>query len=381
MQHTTLAVTFTALVIGTIAALVAWRVARPGTTKRVLLALFASGVVALVAAWASLFVLVPRGLDEWGVVHLAYLLLTVSIPMVGVALVITGWRDARSWLAIAVGALLVVPAPLGLYATHVEPSWLRTDHLDLALDPSRTGDDPILVAVLSDIQTNRIGAHEREAVDRVMAAEPDIILIPGDLFQGDRDEIEREADAMRELLGRLHAPGGVYFVQGDSDHYLEMTTLLPGTDITPLLDEVVDVEVHDRTVRVGGIRNSRYTGHSGRPMYSSRSRDTIDSLESAPEDGTIRILVAHRPDAVNELDTDSRIDLVVSGHTHGGQVVLPLIGPPVTLTDVPRDLARGGLHEVDGNAIVVSPGVGMVRGQAPQVRFLSRPAVVLVEMR
>ncbi len=74
------------------------------------------------------------------------------------------------------------------------------------------------------------------------------------------------------------------------------------------------------------------------------------------------------------------MDLTVAGHTHGGQVVVPGLGPLLTLSDVPRDVARGGLHEVDGNPVYVSPGVGLERGRAPQVRLFNRPAVAVLTL-
>jgi uncharacterized protein len=374
MEHTTAAVTATAVLIGALAALTTWFVARRRTTTRVMLAVVAAGLVTVVTAVASLFVLVPRDLDAWGVVHLAYLLLTIAVPMVGITLVAVGLRVERMWLAVGIGAVLMVPAPLGAYATHVEPTWLRTDDVALDIDAARSGSDPIRIGVLSDIQTNDVSGYEQSAVDRLMATEPDIILIPGDLFQGTQEQVLRNRGEMGVMLRGLDAPGGVYFVQGDSDHYLELTSFLPATGIVPLFDEIVDVTVGDREIRIGGILNP--------DDYDYDDTNTVvRQLEDAPEDGTIRILMSHRPDVVNVLSDDSRIDLTVAGHTHGGQIVLPFAGPPVTLSDVPRSVARGGLHTMDGNPIVVSPGIGMVRGQAPQVRFLSRPAIVLVDLR
>jgi uncharacterized protein len=74
------------------------------------------------------------------------------------------------------------------------------------------------------------------------------------------------------------------------------------------------------------------------------------------------------------------IDLVLAGHTHGGQVVLPLLGPPHTAIRLPRRYA-GGLNDYGGIALHVSRGIGMERGFAPPVRFLCPPEVCVVDVR
>ena len=93
-----------------------------------------------------------------------------------------------------------------------------------------------------------------------------------------------------------------------------------------------------------------------------------------------RILLAHRPDIALLLPPDSGIDLTVSGHTHGGQVAVPLLGPLVTSSRVSRAVAAGGLHDVRGNPLFVSTGVGMTRLDAPQIRLLTQPAVGLITL-
>ena len=249
---------------------------------------------------------------------------------------------------------------------------MRVDHVDVAVDPERTGGDPITIGVLADLQTNRVGHHEREAVDRLVAAAPDVIVIPGDLFHGNDSEYARELDAMRDLLGRLKAPHGVYFTQGDADPDVWRERMLEGTDIEVLDRDVVDVEIGDRRLRIGG--------HTLHP--SAHDADVVRSeLQATEDDGAITVLVAHRPDTVLYLPPRSRVDLTIAGHTHGGQIVVPGIGPLVTLSEVPRAVARGGLHEVAGNQIYVSPGVGIERGDAPQVRLFNRPAVAILTLR
>ena len=95
----------------------------------------------------------------------------------------------------------------------------------------------------------------------------------------------------------------------------------------------------------------------------------------------MRILFAHRPEVVYRLGPNTRVDLVVAGHTHGGQVQIPFFGPPITLTSVPRHVAAGGLHDMNGRRIYVSRGVGWEHGHAPRVRFLCPPEATLLTLR
>jgi predicted MPP superfamily phosphohydrolase len=331
--------------------------------------LVVAGGIVLVAASG---VVVAGGLRMFGVIHLAYLLGTVSVPLVGVAVAAVSWRGGAGarWPAVA-AVVLLLPAPLGIYATHVEPFWLRVDHIAVVVPEERAGRDPVRIGVLADLQTNQVGDYEHEAVTRLLAAEPDLILLPGDLFHGDESEWRRELEPMRELLRRLDAPHGVFFVQGDADPPIWTERILEGSSIQVLDRDVVELEVGDRRIRLGG-----HTLHPSGPDADHVRAE----LQATDDPDVITILLAHRPDTVLYLPPRSRVDLTVAGHTHGGQIVIPGFGPPVTLSDVPRHVARGGLHAVDGNPIYVSPGVGMERGDAPQVRLFSRPAIGILTL-
>jgi predicted MPP superfamily phosphohydrolase len=85
--------------------------------------------------------------------------------------------------------------------------------------------------------------------------------------------------------------------------------------------------------------------------------------------------MGHRPDfALGEVDSD----LLVAGHTHGGQVRLPFFGPVMTLSNVPRSWAAGVTKLPGNRTLVVSRGIGMERGGAPELRFLCRPELVVL---
>ena len=103
-------------------------------------------------------------------------------------------------------------------------------------------------------------------------------------------------------------------------------------------------------------------------------------LEALRGDADVRIVMSHAPDTVLAMRGEPRADLIVAGHTHGGQIVVPGFGPPMTLSHVPRHIARGGLHTHAGRAIYVSRGIGLERRQAPRVRLLCPPEISVLTL-
>lgn len=372
---TTFAVTLIATLAGLAGMVALWLA--PGRLGGIVPTTFGLAVAAAIGA-VALVPLFVVGLGFFGIVHLAYLGLVVSVPMVGVALGARALATDTVTAPWAAGAIvLVLPAAVGWYATHVEPYRLRVDQVTVAVAVDRTGDDTVRIGVLADLQTDNVTDHERAAVARLLAEQPDLILLPGDLFQGSPEQFADHEDEMRALLGQLRAPHGVYFVRGDTDHGDFADRALQGTDIVILDDETTDISIGDRRIRLGGNRLD-YASTSA--LAVRRALEAPANVPGEPDDGTIRILVAHRPDAVVDLAPDSRVDLTVAGHTHGGQIVVPGFGPPLTLSGVPRQVGGGGLHDLDGNQIYVSTGVGLERDQAPQIRLFCPPSIGILTL-
>ncbi len=328
--------------------------------------------MALVVAGMTTVVLIALGLvggtGPFVAMHVAYFGVVVTVPLIAVGTLVLARAELRPSL---VGAcvLCLVPVPLGVYASHVEPGWLRVDHVAVPVSDQRAGAGAVRVGVLSDMQMATVGEHERRAVRQLMEQRPDVILVPGDLFHMEPARFEAQLGALRELYSQLHAPHGVYVVPGDVDGLAMLQRVTEGTDLQLLVDTTTRIDVRDRQLLVGGVGGR----HDDVGAATVRA-----ALMAEPADGAITVQLAHRPDAVLELPPASRVDLTVSGHTHGGQIVVPLVGPLLTLSDVPRHVARGGLHDIAGNRVYVSPGVGAERGGAPQVRFLNRPSVAVL---
>ncbi|MEC7983710.1 MAG: hypothetical protein VX278_01020, partial [Myxococcota bacterium] len=108
-------------------------------------------------------------------------------------------------------------------------------------------------------------------------------------------------------------------------------------------------------------------------------RDSKKGLWSQPSDPSrFTVILGHNP---NFSLKRPEADLYLAGHTHGGQVQLPLIGPLITLSDVPRDQAHGRSELENGATMIVSRGIGMERYDAPRLRFLCLPEIVVIDLQ
>jgi len=349
-------------------AFVAWAARTHPTRPRL-----AVGVVlAFVALALKGVLLLKLGVElHFGVMHVLWLDFVIVLPLAAALLGLLAWRAGGAAVRTLV-VLGLLAAPVGAYASFVEPNRLVVERATVELPAARAGHDPIHVAVLSDIQFEHVGDHEREAVARLMAQRPDVILLTGDYHQGSRAQFARERPAIRRLFARLRAPGGVFAVQGDVEGPGDTRRTFAGTGIRTLFDETARTRVGDRELTIGGVQLAYW-----RPAARTFTR-RFERLRGTRD---VRILVAHRPDEVLGLRPQTRVDLVAAGHTHGGQVQLPLLGVLQSGSRVPGEVAAGGLHVLDGRTIYVSRGVGVERGQAPRLRSGAPPEISLLELR
>lgn len=351
---------------------VAHRVLQLGGPKKISLFRLASAAF-VVAVWVGAKMLVVRIVPPQSfflTVYFVYVDVFVLLPVAGAYLLSSRKLELTKSVRIA-AVLCVLLAPLGIYASFIEPQRLVAEETTIRVPKERAGPGPLRIAVLADIQCHTITDHERAAVARALEFKPHLILLPGDLMQIWPDEEERAVPEFRELLMPLVAPMGAYFVMGNCDTREPVLRALEGTPVQFLGDRAVTLERAGWHVRLGGAEIR---------LGAPSTRQFVEAFEREPESRELRLLCSHLPDIALLLSDPSRVDLLVSGHTHGGQVQLPLFGPLITLTAVPRAVAAGGYHELGGRRLYVSRGVGCERGFAPRVRFLCPPEVSLLTL-
>ncbi len=325
------------------------------------------------------------GVDGFTLIHVAYVVGTVGVPLAG-SIVLLRARP-RPGAVTAACVIALAAAPIGLYATYVEPFWLRVDTVELAVEGI---DERIRIGVLADLQTTAIGDYERDAVERLLGFRPDIVVLPGDLYQFDADLLDERAPQFTQLIGRIvdDVPL-VYLVSGNTDTVAGLRQITGGTGARVLDNEIDTFELKGVLVSIGGTtlfgddaaaRRMAARLAGGGQAGGGQTGDGRAGDEHAGDGRAgVRILLGHKPDAI-ELVRATPVDLLVAGHTHGGQVSLPIFGPPLTLSNVPRHIAAGGLAELDGTPVYVSTGVGRERGNAPQLRLGVRPSIGIIDL-
>ena len=178
-----------------------------------------------------------------------------------------------------------------------------------------------------------------------------------------------------KILGSLDATYGIYGVPGNWDRKFEIRNLFEraaserGKKWPLLLDE--DYKLISR--------KGRKLLLLGMGVYPHGSLTQL--LEGASPDA-FRIFLAHMPDAVDEINSlppGEKVQLFLCGHTHGGQVRLPLWGAVLTLSKYHKKYEMG-LYQVRETAMYVNRGIGMEGGFVPRVRFLCRPEVAVIDL-
>jgi predicted MPP superfamily phosphohydrolase len=271
--------------------------------------------------------------------------------------------NRRRFLKRATGAALASPFAAGAYSLF-EASWcqvVETAILVPALPEPFRGTRIAFVADTHHGPNVSLG-YVRSVVELTNTLKADIVALGGDYVSRDRKFI---APGIAEL-GRLHAPMGRFAVLGNHDHWVGLEDSRAALDSAGIISVVNRGEWLERRgtrLRICGVDD-----------YWEGAQDLASALGDATRNDAT-ILLSHNPDYAEDI-RDDRVGLVLSGHTHGGQVVLPFCPVRWAPTEYGAKYL-GGLAKAPVCNVYVSRGTGT---SGLPVRFRCRPEITLITL-
>jgi predicted MPP superfamily phosphohydrolase len=263
--------------------------------------------------------------------------------------------------------LLAAAAGSFTHAFCIEPSWLSVSRAVIPsplLPPSLDG---LRIGVLCDLHftPDRDESLLEEAVAKLLAEQPDIITLPGDFI----DHSPRVLAPMLRILSKLSAPHGVFASPGNHDGWnmdcMIMRRAFEKCGISFLINQSTHIRVRGESIAIVG------TDHVwlGKPD----PRRALSGIRAE----TPVISLVHEPDFFDTMTEFHPIALQVSGHTHGGQCRVPLLGYAPARVAYGRNYLQG-MYERGSSRIFVSRGLGTT---GLRVRFACPPEVAVITLR
>jgi uncharacterized protein len=266
--------------------------------------------------------------------------------------------------------VLRAAVPLGafyLYASRIEPRWLDTQFVEIVLPRLDPAFDGYRMVQFSDIHmdSHMTSDRLRSIVEQVNAQQPDLTVITGDFITR---RMHYVPDEMIDVLRQLRAADGVLAVPGNHDYYNyqinNVRRIMQGSGITDLSNRVHSLKRGEAQLHIAGVDDV---------VYRKARLDLV--LDELPDDGAA-VLLAHEPDFADISAPTGRFDLQLSGHTHGGQIRLPVVGAVISPTHGTR--YSRGLLDIDGMWLYTNVGVGTV---SFNLRFNCRPEITVFTLR
>ena len=261
--------------------------------------------------------------------------------------------------------------------------WVSVNFLTVREFTAEIGaDHPVRTVVISDLHVHKFGEDNEKLAEKIREIDPDLIFIDGDMLNGESENAEVPVTLIRELKDT--AP--IYYALGNHEiDYMEnghpeLTEELEAAGAVVLDKEYVDVEVDGIQIRLGGMYDYAF-GLNGNNDASSAPDDTRSFLEDFQNTDRLKIMLAHRPDSFIFGDASKvwDVDLVISGHNHGGQVVLPFLGGLYGGDQGFFPEYVHGMYEKDNFQMLVTSGLGSDIQKLP--RFNNPPEIAVLEIR
>lgn len=220
------------------------------------------------------------------------------------------------------------------------------------------------IVQISDLHNVKFGKNNQKLVDRIRECEPDMIVLTGDLVDSNHTNVDRAVQFVDEIVKICP----VYYVTGNHEYWLEKSEYdelmdgLVSAGVVILDNQVVEISRGDAKFRLVGLDDK------------SLADGTLEALLS--DEKELTVVLAHEPQYLARY-AGTGVDLVLSGHAHGGQFRLPFVGGIVVPDQGFLPEYTAGEYYMNGTEMIVSRGLG---NSVIPVRLFNYPEIVCVDL-
>ena len=231
--------------------------------------------------------------------------------------------------------------------------------------------DGLRIVHVSDLHNATFGKDNATLLEMIKVAEPDIIAVTGDVIDSRRTDTAVSAAFLKKALGI--AP--VYYVTGNHEFRIAQTESfineIKALGVTVLENESLTLTKENDSITLCGIDDPTFAGEY---LADEEAYVVARHLEELQDNDSFTLLLSHRPEFFN-LYAEYGFDLVLSGHAHGGQFRLPVVGGFIAPGQGLFPEYDSGLYEKDGTSMIVSRGIG---NSIIPLRLFNRPEIITV---
>lgn len=252
---------------------------------------------------------------------------------------------------------------------------LEVNEYKIVSDRIPQGFDGFRIAQISDLHNTEFGEDNSKLIELISQTDPDMIALTGDLIDSRRTDIEIALEFARQAV----KISPVYYVFGNHEarvqEYLDLKMGLEEAGVIVLENQKVILEQEGESITLIGLDDPSFREDYLFGDGASVSRAALSELQNESDGYTV--LLAHRPELF-DIYVESEVNLVFSGHAHGGQFRLPFIGGLVAPNQGFFPEYDAGRFEDEDTTMIVSRGVG---NSIIPLRFNNRPEIVVVELK
>lgn len=238
------------------------------------------------------------------------------------------------------------------------------------IESHKIAQESIKIAHISDLHNNEIGNANKKLISTLESTSPDIIAITGDLI----DSRNTDSDIALDFIKKASEIAPCYYSNGNHEARVqnEYTTLkekMVTLGVTVLENTAINIELNGNNINIIGVNDPDF--------YTEQADIIIDkNIKGIKTGGEYTVLLSHRPELF-DVYIDNDIDLVLSGHAHGGQFRLPYIGGLFAPHQGILPKYDSGLYSKNNTNMIVSRGIG---NSLFPFRFNNKPEIILVEL-